>query len=365
MRIIELSNSNNDRQSYHRRGFSSSRSSTPRIKQITNTTFLNEVLGIPKKTHYVSRIALNQAEPIEGSPFEVATVSQLVQATHQAFAEHVPLSLNPDVFWYAIVHEIAILIKSNPTKYADLFTTSPQQQKLIEVRDDSLVYDGENDWLGSINLIRDPLAENMAEFSRQLFLPTFSTTTPESETAILVSFMDVISKYYKFQWTTRCGIPKIRLEGEAIDWTKLLTQTNSLSEVFTDLESFFNDLIPVLQIIARTANGDSIDEKFWSSFYKYNDESGGDTVSGWITALSAYKQTSKGFQLKEKFDWQNEIQRGYGGIATNHFSSHVSKVPFIWDYYGSKIPMFFVAGVIGVDYDEFLNPRLGFGVYEE
>lgn len=371
MRIIELSDSGS--QGFSRRGYgrrSSYGQSKPQIHQVDNTAFLHEVLGSPKRTHFVSRSVLNQAENNEGDQFDfpgkIVTVSQFVQAAHQAFGEHVPLSLNPDVIWYTIVHEMAVLVKSDPRKYAHLFTGSPDEQKLIEVRDDSLIYGGNNDWLRSINLVRQPLRENMADFSIQLFLPTFSTSTPESETAVLVTFMDVVSKYYKFQWTTRCGIPSIRLEGDASDWTKLVAQTYSLSEVFTDLKPYFKDLLPVLQEIARTAQNGNVDGEFWGSLYKYNSESGGDSVTGWITAFFAYIQTPEGFKLKRKFDWRDEIRHGWGsGIATNHFSSHVSKVPFIWDYFGTKIPMAFAAGIFGVDYDGYLSPRLGFGVYEQ
>ena len=46
--------------------------------------------------------------------YEVATVSLGIQAIHQAFAAHVPLSLTPDFLWYLIVHEVAEYVRQNP-----------------------------------------------------------------------------------------------------------------------------------------------------------------------------------------------------------------------------------------------------------
>jgi hypothetical protein len=48
------------------------------------------------------------------------------------------------------------------------------------------------------------------------------------------------------------------------------------------------------------------------------------------------------------------------------FPSHVSTVPFVWDYVGTRYDMTFAAGVTGVDFDDdtFLAPRLGYAVVE-
>jgi hypothetical protein len=56
----------------------------------------------------------------------------------------------------------------------------------------------------------------------------------------------------------------------------------------------------------------------------------------------------------------------YGGFETNQFPAHVTRVPFTWDYFGTKIPMAFAAGVTGVDYvdETFLRPGLGYAVVE-
>lgn len=343
----------------------------------SNVPFLNEVLGTPKKIHFLSRNQLVVVDSFRGMgrrrsyddpdmPYPVSSVSQLFQATHQAFAAHVPLSLSPEVIWYAICHELAICIKANPKQYARFFTDSPDKKKEILVRDDSLVYGSlDNDWLGSINLVRDPLRENISEETLNLFLPKFSTLTPESETAILVAFMDSISSYYEFKWMTMCGIPSVLLEGEVADWELLVRSTVTLSEIFTELKGYFNDLLSVLREVVRTVKGEGMSREFWNSIYKYNGGSGGPYVTGWITALTAYLNTLDGPVLKSEFNWKSLVG-GWGGYGTNDFPSHVSKVNFVWNYFGRKIPMSFVTGVLGTEWEGngFLTPKLGVGVIE-
>jgi hypothetical protein len=361
------------------RGYRQDNHPTPgtATEQTSNEEFLGAVLGNPQRFHYSSRDKLHvvnmpvqnyRDETHNGASYEVATVSLAVQAVHQAFAAHVALSLRPDTAWYFIVHEVAEYVRQNSAQCAGLFTDTPESKQTILVRDDSLRYNEPSDWQRSINLIREPLAAKVSDRTMRLFLPTFSTSTFEDETALLVALMDTASPYYRFEWQTMCGIPQIRLEGDSYDWDGVYSHTEALAREFPGLSGYFEGLLPVLEKIYETIRaaespGNTMpDEDFWRSIYKFGGGSGGPFVSGWITAFFAFVQTDNGPVLKEQFDWQ-KIR--YGGYLTNEFPSHVSKVPFVWDYMGNRINMAFAAGVTGVDYDgTFLSPRLGFAVVE-
>ncbi|WP_326846935.1 DUF4419 domain-containing protein [Streptomyces kaniharaensis] len=121
-----------------------------------------------------------------------------------------------------------------------------------------------------------------------------------------------------------CGIPRVRLEGTADDWALLASRVGELAEWFEPLGPWFAQLRSVLKVVARTAAGRPVDEEFWRSLYKWRSESGGDYVSGWITAFFAHTQTPSGPQLRTGFDWR--AQR----FTENAFPSHVSKVPVDW-----------------------------------
>ncbi|HTE57791.1 MAG TPA: DUF4419 domain-containing protein [Verrucomicrobiae bacterium] len=339
----------------------------------SNEGFLDTVLDNPTRVHYNSRNKLHVVTAVNSSygrdhdeaSYGVANVSLGLQALHQCFAAHMPFSLSPDWVWYMIVHEVAEHVRQNSDRYAAAFTRTPSQKQTIEVRDDSLRYDAPSDWMRSINLIREPLAAKVTDRTMQLFLPAFSTTTIEDETAVLVAFMDVVSSYYEFEWRTMCGIPQIRLEGTAEDWDTLYSMTDRLSIEFPGLRAYFENLLPVLEKIHATASAHQVDENFWRSIYKYGGGSGGPFINGWFTAFFAHTQTQQGAKLREDFDWGRMMEHSFSGFSTNDFPAHLSQVPFKWNYYGTMYDMTFAAGITGVTTDDgFMSPRLGFAVVE-
>jgi hypothetical protein len=345
-----------------------------RIEVTSNHEFLSTVLGGRGRFRYASRDKLHVvSHPVEGregpgnsAGYDAPTVSLGIQAIHQAFAAHVPLSLSPDLLWYLIVHEVAEYVRQNPSAHAGLFTDTPESKQVMVVRDDTPSRGDPSAWQHSTRLMRDPLRAAIGDYAMELFLPQFSTTTEEAETALLIALMDVVSPFYEFEWYSLCGIPQIRLEGDAADWRSLHFRAELLAREFDGLSGYFADLLPVLQTIAETASGMTPDEEFWRSIYKNKDQSGGPYVTGWITAFFAYVLTRDGPMFKRLFDWRSLTSAELGGYATNQFPSHVSKLPFVWDCAGTRIDMTLAAGVTGVDYDDdaYLTPRLGFVVAE-
>jgi Domain of unknown function (DUF4419) len=347
-----------------------------RIDLTSNQEYMAAVLGAPQRFHYASRDKLCVVSHAAASYFDdgdpyaedhgVATVSLGIQAIHQAFAAHVPLSLTPDLLWYLVVHEVAEHVRQNPGRYTGTFTRAAEWQQTVVTRDDRLRQDDPSCWPQSIGLVRDPLRAGIGEYSMELFLPQFSTTTEEAETALLIALMDVASPYYRYEWYTACGIPQIRLDGTAADWQSLHFRADQLAREFAGLSGYFTELLPVLQAIAETASGTTPDENFWRSIYKHMNSSGGMFVTGWITAFLAYIKLPDGSQLKHEFDWRSQMSNPWGGYKTNWFPSHVSKVQFVWDEDGTWHDMTLAAGITGVDLDDdtFLAPRLGFAVTE-
>nr|WP_223241601.1 DUF4419 domain-containing protein [Streptomyces sp. CBMA123] len=332
------------------------------MEVVGNDGFLAAVVGGSFSVHHRSTGTL-LAAPKEYEP-ELAepepTWSLLLRAAHIAFAEHLPLSLSPDVLWYAVVHEVAVHVRLNAEKYEGLFSATPGEKRTIQVRDDSLL-DADPDWARSIRLVREPLAKEIGPELVELFQPSFSTTTPDDVSSVLVALMDVVSPYYEFRWISMCGIPRIRLEGTAEDWALLARRAGELAEWFEPLGPWFAGLRPVLAEIAATAAGGPVDEGFWRSLYKWESESGGDFVSGWITAFFAHTLTEAGPEPRTSFQWRDGRVR----FTENAFPSHVSKVPFVWERLGVERSMAFVGGVLGIERDGvYVRPRLGNAVLE-
>lgn len=163
--------------------------------------------------------------------------------------------MTPDFLWYLIVHEVAEYVRQNPREHAHIFTDTPDSKQVIVVRDDSLSRADPSGWRRSVDLVRGPLRAKISDYSLGLFLPQFSTTTEEAQTALLIALMDVVSPFYQFKWYSLCGIPQIRLEGDAADWRSLHFRADLLAREFGGLSGYFKDLLPVLQAIAETASG--------------------------------------------------------------------------------------------------------------
>lgn len=313
--------------------------------------------------HHLSRSSVQLPEVRTAPGLTSGEVSLFMQALHGAFSEHIPFSLSPEMAWYLIAHEIAVHIKLNQDRYRGYFTASWENETII-VRDDSLVYGSANQWGRSINLIRDPMAAMVPQPTIDLMLPQFTTSTFETDTALLVLFLDMVSNYYKIKYVTRCGIPSIRIEGNYADWLTVVGHAEQAQREFPDLRSYFSDLLPILGQLADLVEGREPDPEFVSSIYKYNDRSGTAIINGWITAFFAHKMSAGGFHPRSDLNWRQNVRNGEG-FSSDQFPVHLTAVPYVWDYFGTDINMAFIAGVMGVEYDGYLNPRLGYGVLED
>jgi hypothetical protein len=329
----------------------------------SNRAFLAAVLGQPKRLHYSRQDTLYTVQ--DGycltsrinADFPVNTTSLGIQAIHQCFAAHVSFSFRPEVAWYMIIHEVAEYVRQNSTECAHLFTDTPDAKQEIRVRDDTLRYDVPSDWTHAISLFRKPLAAKLSAGTSELFLPRFSTSGPVEDITLLLTLMDAASPYYDYVVETRCGIPQIRLEGDAADWQLLRSQAAKLAEAFPGLSGYFTALSQVLDKIVESVTRNA-DVEWWQSLYKFKEHSGSEEVTGWINAFFAYVNTPKGQQLKPQFGANARVK-------PNNFPSHISQIPFVWEYLGKPIDMLFAAGITGIDFDGwFLEPRLGFAVAE-
>ncbi|MFI1431906.1 DUF4419 domain-containing protein [Streptomyces lydicus] len=322
------------------------------LAEVGNEGFLRAVLRDPVRLAHRSTDRLVGRPTAAGNGTE-PTSSLLLRAVHLCFTAHLPLSLSPDLLWYAVVHEVAVHVRLNSGTYEGVFTDTPRHRQTLTVRDDLAPLD----WERSLNLVQGPLRARIGDEVADLFQPAFSTTTPADATAALVALMDVVSPYYRFRWQTLCGIPRIRLEGTDRDWRLLAARVRELAGWFEGLRPWFAALQPVLDAISTTASGWGVDRAFWGSLYKWESASGGDRVTGWISAFFAHRYTDDGPCPKRSF--------GPGTTPDDEFPAHVSRVPFRWETPAGTADMAFLGGVLGIEREgAWIRPRLGHAVAE-
>jgi hypothetical protein len=311
---------------------------------------------------------------IAGVPFH-----PVVAAAHRAFMKHHPLCLLPDTIWLMTIHGVANHINVHAEKLRSRFVSYEGRIRIEVRRDDFIKGSPENAW-----------SEVFDEFSAQirdhigpeidLFLPAFSTTGPVERAAADVVLLDAMQSYFEYVVLSECGIPTIILEGTQEDWKTLVERVQGFREF--GLESWIDVLSPILDQFARASQGD-VDQPFWRSIYKFNDQSGGPIITGWITAFFPYLKNcrtrratvpsriliqDKRNDLEVMLYPGDEPETGWAsGPTMEQLPSGLSKAPFQWDYLERTFDMEFLGGFVGVAQDQetlTLRPEIGWAVRE-
>lgn len=353
----------------------------PTLEIEESMDFVNSIVQNNKKVHFNTtttisspvldlkgyRLRPNQTEEevLKRMKKPTSAVSWFVKSLHNAFAEHIPFSISPEVIMMIISQEIAQYVKTNSEdiSVASLFTKTPGEKKKLIVEANDFVLGQQNDWLGVISKFKELLQDNVPSNTLKHMVPKFSNSTLETETAHTVSFMDATSKFYTYETMTCCGIPEFKIEGEPTDWDEITKSVGALNVLLPGLSTYFTKLISVITEIRNTVDGNKVNTDFWDSIYKQGSGSGGPYSNGWFNDLYAHQYG---------IDWRTGTPIAELKVANRHymtkitdFPSNISCVPFNWSYYGSDIPMSFVAGITNVEvHDGFLTPKLGIAVLE-
>jgi hypothetical protein len=228
----------------------------------------------------------------------------LAKAFMLAYNKHLCLRLSPDGLWLAIVQAVSTWVNDEPgraEKYRGVFVTHVGVEKLdVSVpraweRDRSLV-----EWENVLHILRDMAAARVTPGIVAAFEPQFSTTTPASVTACVVTALHAVKEFFAYSMTTRCGIGEVVLEGEAADWAMLRARATNLcrvlGEVGTLLAPWFAQLDGTLAELAATAAGAPPRTEFWEHAYSETKPRGSMDVqklSGWFLHFFCADETPK------------------------------------------------------------------------
>ena len=143
--------------------------------------------------------------------------NSFVGAVHNAFNDHRPLILSPDIIWVTIAQGLATHINKN-AEYLRHHFVDHQGKLYIEISRDSFVKGGKNnDWPRVFPEFSDKIGEYIGK-KRDLIVSNFSTTDLLEKTISEIVLMDSMKSYFSYGMRTLCGIPSITLEGTTDDW---------------------------------------------------------------------------------------------------------------------------------------------------
>ena len=155
--------------------------------------------------------------------------------------------------------------------------------KELVVERNSFVLGKNNDWEGVVHEFGDQIAQNAADGVVSDMTPAFSGWTADERTACVVTVMDACKSYFTYVVRTKCGFPRIVMDGHLQEWQLLRETTASLltnrcEESFA--ASWGKALLPLLdKLIEEYENGVAgrqADAAFFNSMVKR----GGTTGSG-------------------------------------------------------------------------------------
>lgn len=215
---------------------------------------------------------------VENSTTPQLYVKGILGYFESCWAHHRIAVVTPDIILQLLLAEIAGLVKQNPEKYRQYFSTSDEKQEIIV--------------MGYIDLEVDTF---IAELKKRVpsnvdtFLPTFSTSTALSQLANKATFMDMVSPFYSYGMMM-CGIPAIDVRGTQEDWDMLFSTWQELGKLFlckTDPTYYANVNKHLINIHGND----------WGTFIYFTPCGSGSQVevSGWILDLYAIKDKHVSF----------------------------------------------------------------------
>jgi hypothetical protein len=300
-------------------------------------------------------------------------------AVHLAFTGHRPLRLSPDAIWLLICQAVANHINAHADELRPRLVRHQGRARIEVRRDDFLKGSPENPWPEVFSEFSAKVKDHIGpEVDR--FLPAFSTTGPVERAAAEIVLLDAVRSYFECDLATLCGIPTITLEGTPDDWRVLAERLGSFADL--GMGRWLEALGPILGQFVRASQGD-VDQKFWRSLYKLNDQSGGPVLTGWMMAFFPYLKNHrtgaadtpdeiylKGSwdQIEQKLYPPEESCRGWvEGPSIESLPGGLSKAPFRWEYLDRVFDMEFLGGFVGVAQDErtlALRPEIGWAIRE-
>lgn len=275
-----------------------------------------------------------------------------VLTVHEAFARHLELKIKPDDIWTLIVQGIAEHVNMDPEKYREKVVDFTGKKEL-KVETIFPV-----DWEAVLPEFEKQINENTKSDSFvKKMVKSYSTSLPINSLVCQTAVMSTTQAYFNYRVDSYCGIRKFTLLGDEMDWVKLDENLCSLNLYDLGLEKWDHNLKNIVKFflkLLRQKEPQSSDLVILKSFYKFQSNSGGDKINGWILNLFPYlgnkaTRSNNGNLVKhlegEPFCHVRMYKPMHHEFASDIFGTGLNKVPFKWEIMGiGEYDMFFVAG---------------------
>lgn len=286
----------------------------------------------------------------------------------EAYADHRPIVLSPDIIWNLIAQGFCQHVNNNPEALRDRIVYHEKGKIELTITTNEELHSPNVKWDELLDVFDKQIAESTKDNLADVMRADFSTT---DKTARIVSQMTLMSSVkaffdYSVIYAT-CGIPSITLEGTPEDWLKVRNKAIQLRKYDLDLDWWLIDLIPILKEFFQASQG-NVHKAFWRNIVKKDRPeefvgggcSWGDRpteLDGWFLKLMPYDRKGKRTPNKVSYEYDD-------------MPSQVINVDFMYKNLetNTTTPMEMLCGFVGIEVDSTTNamrPKLGWMVCEK
>ncbi len=148
---------------------------------------------------------------------------------YQAYSDHRPFVLSPDMMWLLVSQGFARHVNANAEKLRSKFVNYQGKLDLIVDGKDIRLDDPNSNWEGVFDTFNSQISEKVGNELVEALTCNFSTTTSIEKMASQITVMEVVKPYFEFiVMYVVCGIPEITLEGTPEDWQKIVQKIQTL-----------------------------------------------------------------------------------------------------------------------------------------
>jgi hypothetical protein len=217
----------------------------------------------------------------------------------EAYKKHKSITLSPDIIWLLILQGFSYHVAANKEKLRSMFVSFDDKKELVVTRL-NLTPDtaNEQDWMGIIDEFVEKISEHTGKELTDTLEPKFTTTTPVSHTAGMVSIMSAMKHYFDYRVIMCvCGFPSITIEGTLEDWELIKKKIEGLTKY--DLDWWTSKMIPVINEFINAKKG-IINKSFWLKALRKKDSHGcydPSYISGWLCVFFPYDKYGERLSL--------------------------------------------------------------------
>ena len=279
-----------------------------------------------------------------------------------AFADHRPVVLTPDVIWFLICQGFAHWVNDNPEELRDLFVDHEGKIDLV-VQSGKELLSGDADWADIVDGFYVQIRDNTKGDIADIMSEPFSTTGVNEHIVSQIALMETVKSYFDYIVIyLSCGIPSVTLKGTPDDWQSILDRTRKLRAYGIDW--WVDDLEPILEEFVKASKGKP-DSEFWRSIvkkYRPGDmrglscgmDLGSTKFDGWFLKFLPYDENGRTpAEVNMSHSMLPEMVRTeYKYIIFNDFTGEVDQT----------MMMEFWAGIVGMEVDPetyAMTPKMG------